>query len=72
MILIVGLSEDLPLEFDAVVAGIVVQVLVCSTAFVTTPSTSVSVVRQRNVAVGLGEDTEQRKLKVSGEGMVLV
>lgn len=62
-----GLCEDLSLEREAVVTGCV-QVLVCSTEFVTTPSTSVSVVRQRNVAVGLDEDTEQRKLNVSGEG----
>jgi hypothetical protein len=71
MIVIVGLSEGLPFELDVVVTG-AVQVLVCSTEFVTTPSTSVSVVRQRNVAVGLDEDTEQRKLKVNGDGTLLV
>jgi hypothetical protein len=60
----------LSLEFFRKVPGGLVHVLVCSTAFVTSPFALVKVVRQRNVAVGIGSAGSHLKLNVSGDGVL--
>ncbi|MFD0324642.1 hypothetical protein [Lysobacter gummosus] len=56
-------------EPSAFVPAGLVQVLVWSTALVTLPLASVSVVRHLNVAVGSGEEFVHLKLNVSGDAV---